>query len=240
MTLRTPVRCPPEAIELNCRLCAIPCPRGRLAGRQLTDPRNSTPDFRAQLGGKGIAQRQSVGIAVIPPKEWFMGSRRQHTVGLAAFALLGSGLFAVPALAGQAAAQHSAREGVVNSKAVLETTPANNVGNGRTRVARAPAPAVGVDNPPAAAPSAPGAPAAAPPSSARPAAPVAAPVPVVSVPAPAPSGLSADAPEIPPTISVVGGGNAPSGPSPAATPEPSTLLLMATGLVGLYRMRRRR
>jgi len=52
-------------------------------------------------------------------------------------------------------------------------------------------------------------------------------------------GLSQNAPEQAPTIGVLGPGKS-SGPSPAATPEPSTLLLMATGLAGLARLRRRR
>jgi hypothetical protein len=58
--------------------------------------------------------------------------------------------------------------------------------------------------------------------------------PPVSLPAPRPTD---DAPEIPPVIS---GPRGPSGPSPASTPEPTTLLLMGTGLAGLYRLRRKR
>jgi hypothetical protein len=57
-----------------------------------------------------------------------------------------------------------------------------------------------------------------------------------------PSGLSGDAPDTAPTVGVVGRGHAKrgGGPSPAATPEPSTLLLMGAGLAGLYGLRRRK
>lgn len=77
--------------------------------------------------------------------------------------------------------------------------------------------------------------ASAPAEPARPAAPELAPAP--SGPADTTPGLSHTAPETPPSVSVR---PQPSGPSPAATPEPATLLLMATGMAGLYRLRRRR
>ncbi|MGH9347055.1 MAG: PEP-CTERM sorting domain-containing protein, partial [Vicinamibacterales bacterium] len=54
-----------------------------------------------------------------------------------------------------------------------------------------------------------------------------------------PLALSHDAPDTAPSVGVIGGSDG-SGPSPAATPEPSTLLLMGAGLAGLYRLRRRR
>ena len=53
-----------------------------------------------------------------------------------------------------------------------------------------------------------------------------------------PSGLSSDAPDTAPSIGVAGGKSS-GGPSPAATPEPTTLLLMGAGLAGLYRLSRR-
>lgn len=48
--------------------------------------------------------------------------------------------------------------------------------------------------------------------------------------------LSDDAPDAPPAIGVIGGGES-KGPSP--TPEPSSMLLMGAGLAGLYRLARR-
>ena len=60
-----------------------------------------------------------------------------------------------------------------------------------------------------------------------------------AAPASLPSGLSSDAPDTAPSIGVVGG-RSPGGPSPAATPEPTTLLLMGAGLAGLYRLSRHR
>jgi hypothetical protein len=48
--------------------------------------------------------------------------------------------------------------------------------------------------------------------------------------------FSDDAPDTPPDIGVIGGDS--NGPSP--TPEPSSLLLMGTGIAGLYRLSRRR
>jgi hypothetical protein len=64
-------------------------------------------------------------------------------------------------------------------------------------------------------------------------------VPAAPAVAAAASGLSHDAPAVPPTIGVVGP-DAGAGSSPAATPEPTTLLLMGTGIAGLYQLRRRR
>jgi hypothetical protein len=66
---------------------------------------------------------------------------------------------------------------------------------------------------------------------------------VAETPAAMPPGLSGDAPDTAPSIGVVGGGKAHGrsrGGSPAATPEPSTLLLMGAGFAALYRLRRRR
>jgi hypothetical protein len=170
-----------------------------------------------------------------------MGSTRSRMAGVAAFALLSTGLFALPVLA-QQGGQHSQREGVANSKAGLQSLPMNNLGGeGRSRTA------AGVATPGAdlAAP-VPNAPAAAVPApsaggSGSSNAPVSAPAgPSVTAAAPiAPPGLSQDAPDVPPSLGVVGARGPSSGPSPAATPEPSTLLLMGTGLVGLYRLRKR-
>ena len=169
-----------------------------------------------------------------------MGSTRARTVGLAAFALLSTGLFALPVLA-QQGGQHSQREGVANSKAGLQGMPLNNLsGGGRSSAAKpggeAAAPAADTPAASAPAPSAGGSGSSNNAPVSAPAAPPAAPA-VSAVPL-APS-LSQDAPEVPPSLGVVGARGASSGPSPAATPEPSTLLLMGTGLVGLYRLRKR-
>lgn len=173
-----------------------------------------------------------------------MGSTRKRMAGVAAVAL-SAGLFAQPALAQQGGG-HSQREGVANSKAGQQTMPMNNQAGGGRSVATARIAAVEAD---AAAPSA-GRPAPSPaapgggggsgsssvpvPAPAVTAPPAAAPVGAAATP-----GLSQDAPEIAPSLGVVGGRGGSSSPSPAATPEPSTLLLMGTGLVGLYRLRKR-
>jgi hypothetical protein len=169
-----------------------------------------------------------------------MGSTRTHMAGVAAFALLSLGLSVHPAWAEQGG--QSGQQGrVENSKADNQRTSVSSLSGqptvdlGKKVIDAAPAPS---------APSAPAASGSQPspaPNASAPAAPVAAnPAPVVAVPAVPPAGLSGDAPEVPPTLGVVGGGGgASSGPSPSSTPEPSTLLLMGTGLVGLYRLRKR-
>jgi hypothetical protein len=165
-----------------------------------------------------------------------MGSTRSRMAGVAAFTLLSAGLFAQPLLAQQGQWQ-APREGVMNSKAEVSGVPMNNrVGErqGQTNKTEVQATA-----PPAApSPAAPAPPSAGPAPS--PSAPVPAPGPAVPAQpgVAAPPGLSADAPEVPPNLGVVGGGGRP-GPSPASTPEPSTLLLMGTGVLGLYRLRKR-
>ncbi len=100
--------------------------------------------------------------------------------------------------------------------------------------------AAGSEPPPAVAAPAPAVVTAPAPSTERAATP--APAPTVTAPPPVTRrpGLSRDAPVTAPRVGVVGGGGASTGPSPAATPEPSTLLLMGTGLAGLYRLLRRR
>jgi hypothetical protein len=169
-----------------------------------------------------------------------MGSTRKRMAGVAAVAL-SAGLFAHPVLAQQGGG-HSQREGVANSKAGQQTLPLNNLAGGgqsgsTAGVAAVEAEAAPTASRPAPSPAAPGGGGGSGSSSA--------PAPEVTAPAAAPvgaaatPGLSQDAPEIAPSLGVVGGRGGSSSPSPAATPEPSTLLLMGTGLVGLYRLRKR-
>ena len=149
-----------------------------------------------------------------------MGSAPRFTVVLGVCALL---LGATVPVAGQ-----ERRAAPVYGESP-EQRPEPSVAGGRS--AKAPAP---VETPrsasPAARPSEPG------PSPAAIAA-------VAETPAAMPPGLSKDAPDTAPSIGVAGNGKAHgrsrSG-SPAATPEPSTLLLMGAGLAGLYQLRRRR
>jgi hypothetical protein len=163
------------------------------------------------------------------------------TAGLAACVLMIGGVGAAAAGQADAGVDRQLRNGsaVWGSKAGVRNDAAAR-GRDRSKSART--------SPGAAAPAAPAASAAAAPS--RPgsgggssgspstgAAP--APAPPVSAAPVEPSGLSHDAPEAAPRIGVTGRSGSP-GPSAAPTPEPSTLLMMGVGLVGLYRMRRRR
>jgi hypothetical protein len=151
-----------------------------------------------------------------------MGSARRAMVGLGATALLLAGLGVAAAQTGAEAAINSRTEPEVKRRQRTESQPV-----------RSPA---AVEVSPRAAENARATPA----TPATPASPgVSAATP--AVPATPPSGLSHDAPDTAPSIGVVGHGREKShAPSPAATPEPSTLLLMGTGLAGLWGLRRRK
>jgi hypothetical protein len=157
-----------------------------------------------------------------------MVNARRITVGLAALALLvGSGV----ASAGQADAgldrQLRGLKGKFDARERGRSPREGKV----TTVAPPAATAAAPERP--AAPSAPSTPSSSG-SSASSAAPAEAAPTVAAAPV-----LSKDAPSTAPAVGVIGKG-ASSGPSPAATPEPSTLLLMGAGLAGLYRLRRKR
>jgi hypothetical protein len=137
-------------------------------------------------------------------------------IGLAA-ALLVGGL-------GFAHAQTGA-EDAINSR----TEPKARKGVDRTRPTAAPERAVPATRAIPATPGGPDGPA----TPATPATPADPPRPLV------PPGLSGHAPETAPNVGVIGGGSS-KGSSPAATPEPSTLLMLGAGLAGVYGLRRRR
>lgn len=165
-----------------------------------------------------------------------MGSAPRFTVGLAAFALLLAGGAGIAA-AGQADGGLDRQPRAWDSKKDLRSAEA-----ARGRESRRPGRASAEKQAPAA--SAPsngssGSRSTGPAASSGAASPTgqAHASPVAS--APPLSGLSHDAPETAPNVGVIGGGGS-SGPSPASTPEPSTLLLMGAGLAGLYRLRRQR
>ena len=158
-----------------------------------------------------------------------MGSARHLSIAAAAFALVVAG---APVFAGQGqtdwagprlqgpSGDASSRNRTRSPRPGTSVVPAE--------VAVAPAPPRAAEPPRAEAPVV----APAPP----PAASVAAPEPVEALPTlPARPRPTDDAPEIPP---VMGGGGGPHAAS--ATPEPTTLLLMGTGLAGLYQLRRKR
>jgi PEP-CTERM motif len=151
-----------------------------------------------------------------------MGFAPRLTVGLAAIALLLGGL-------GSAAAQSGA-EDAFNSR--LEPQVKRRSADSRTTVKAAPAPTpdkrpVTVTRATPATPATPAVPGVSAATPATPAVPVA-------------LGLSKDAPSGAPAAGVIGRGGSRGGAAPAATPEPTTLLLMGAGVAGLYGLRRRR
>jgi hypothetical protein len=164
-----------------------------------------------------------------------MVSARGFMVALATVAMVGAGAHA--ASAGQAGAgqDNQLRAGSsAKFERMIRTGSGRVAGSSQgagesQRSAAPPSVAVSTSAPAASAPAAPAAPVAA------------APAPVVQIPVAQP-GLSATAPEKAPAI--IGGGGGPSRQAPrptaAATPEPSTLLLMGAGIAGLYRLRRRK
>jgi hypothetical protein len=161
-------------------------------------------------------------------------------VGLAGFALLAGGLLG-PSAEAQEGTAPPRREVVRDTKAESENMRAASydllanrdrsaAAQGAPAVASVPAPA------PARSPgggSGGGGGAAAPPPAAPPAA---APPAVTVVPGAPPPSL---APPSGSAVTVLPPKSGGSGFSPAATPEPSALLLIGVGLAGLYRLRRR-
>jgi len=163
-----------------------------------------------------------------------MGSARHLKIATAAFALVVAGA-PIAALAGQRERSNTAAE---NSKRGGDQRENNRGGQGfRGFGARD---AKGADFVPAPVPSARGPEMSAPsPNAAAPAAPPSPPFAATVAP-----GLSHNAPTTPPRVgwshsnhnkNKHGG----SRPSPASTPEPSMMLLLATGMAGLYRLRHR-
>jgi PEP-CTERM motif-containing protein len=158
-----------------------------------------------------------------------MGSARHLTIAAAAFALVVAG---APVFAGQGQSDWAGPrlQGPSGDAAFKNRTrsPRRGAAVVPVEAAVAPAPPRAAEPPSAAAPPA----APAPPAASISAPPeLADPLPTL----PAPTRPTDDAPEIPP---VMGGGG--GGPHASATPEPTTLLLMGTGLAGLYQLRRKR
>jgi hypothetical protein len=153
-----------------------------------------------------------------------MGSAPTFIVGLAASVLL-------VGVASPAAGQTGSRS---EPAAFAKTDPRFGAGGGTEPGARPVSKGGQPSSSPAARPSEPT------PSASAVAAVAATPAPErAAPPSSVPSGLSHDAPDTAPSIGVVGRGKS-KGPSPAATPEPSMLLLMGAGLAGLYGLKRRR